>query len=315
MALESFTRRALLLKAETVEGVDAAPVGATDGLLVINGSSSIEADVIERAVDTPHWGAKPFLLSKRRGTIEGEIELIGASTPGTAAPIATALRMAGMAQTLDPTGPPAQASYNPISTGIISATAWFYHSGTLKKLTGCRADISGLRLAIGDFPKANISILGNFAGDVDEASLPVVDLSAFQTPVPGSTETMALTLNGFAVEGTEVSIDFASALAVVEHTEARLARITDRVPTFTVTFYRPAKADFDPYALWNTHAPVAIVATVDGGTAGKITRLTIGQGQIEGIEEIDIEGDFGYRITGRCVPTSAGNDEFLLDFE
>lgn len=315
MSLESFKRRALLVKAETVEGTDSAPVAATDGLLMLSGSSKIEADAIERDVDRATFGGKPFVLAKMRGRIEGDIELIGAATPGIAAPIGTALRMSGMAETLDAVGPPKFARYNPISTGIISASAWFYHAGTLRKLAGARGNLSSVALKIGDFPKARLSILGNASGAVDEIALPSVDFLAYQTPVPGSTETMELLVNGVAVEGIELSLDFGNALNIVEHTESRLSRITDRVPTFTATFYRPAKAALDPYALWAAHTLIPLIAKVDGGSAGKLTRLTIGQGQIESIEEVDQDGDFAYKITGRAIPTSAGNDEFLLGFE
>lgn len=315
MSLESFKRRALLLKAEVTEGTDSAPVAGTDGLLMLAGSSKIEADSIERDVDRATFGGKPFVLTKLRGSVEGDIELIGAATGGTAAPIATALRMSGMAQTLDAVGPPKSAIYNPISTGIISATAWFYHAGTLRKLTGARGNLASMALKIGDFPKARLTILGNASGVVDEAALPAVDFSGFQTPVPGSTETMELLVNGVAVEGIELSLDFGNALSIIEHTEARLSRITDRLPTFTATFYRPSKASLDPYALWAAHTLIPLIATVDGGSEGKLTRLTIGQGQIETIEEVDQDGDFAYKITGRAIPTSAGNDEFLVGFE
>lgn len=320
MALESFKRRAVLVKAEATENTDALPIATADGLLMLDGSSKIEADVIERAIDRAFFGGDPFVLSKIRGSIEGDIELIGAAVAGSAAPIATALRMSGMAETLiaatvGPPATPAITRYNPISTGIISATSYFYHAGTLKKLTGCRANISSLALKIGDFPKARLSILGNASGVVDEAALPVVSLSAFQTPVPGSTETMLMTVNGFAVEGIDLSLDFGSDLKIAENTESRLARINGRSPTFSATFYRPLKASLDPYALWKAHTQIPLIALVDGGSAGKRTRLTIGQGQIEGIEEVEQDGDFAYRISGRAIPTSAGNNEFLVEFE
>lgn len=312
MPLESFERRGLLVKTEVTENTDSTPLAAADGILLLNGSSKLEADVIERAIDRPYFGGDPFVLTKFRGSIEGDIELIGAAVAGTASPLSTVLRMGGMAETLDAVGPPAFARYNPVSTGIISATSYFFHAGTLKKLTGSRAAISGVKLAIGDYPKARIQIVGN-ATDVEETALPSIALANFQTPIPATTETMTLTVGGFAVSGTEFTLDFGSELGLVEHTEARLSRISDRKPTFTTTFYRPAKADLDVHALWRTHSLVPIVALVDGGAA-RLTRVTVGFGQIESIEEVEIEKDYGYKLTGRCVPF-AGNDEFLIEFE
>jgi len=315
MALEFFTQRAVLLKQEVTEGTDALPVGATDGLLLLNGSSKVESTVIERAIDKPVFGHDPFLLSNFRGTIEGDVELIGNAAPGTAPKLATLLKLGGLAQTLDPVGPPIAARYNPISVAIPSGTAYFHHGGTLVKLTGCRASLSALTFAIGRAPTARVQILGDATGDVDEAALPVVDLAGFQVPVPVTEPTWALTINGFAVSATELTFDFGSDLKIIEHSEDKIALIASRKPTWSVTFYRPAKASLDPYALAKSHASVALVSTLDGGGAGKLTRLSIGQGQIETVEPIDADGFLAYKVSGRAIATSAGNDEFLLEFE
>lgn len=315
MALEAFTQRRVLLKQETTEGVDALPVGATDGLLLLNGSSKIEATAIDRVIDRDTFGHDPFLLANWRGTIEGDVELIGNATPGTAPKLATLLKIAGLAQTLDAVGPPPVARYNPVATGIPSGTAYFHHGGTLVKLTGCRAALSALTFAIGKAPTARVQILGDATGDVDEAALPTVDLTGFQTPVPVTEPTWALTINGFAVSATELTLDFGSDLKIIEHSEDKIALIAARKPTWSATFYRPAKASLDPFALAKSHAAVALVSTLDGGSAGKRTRLTIGQGQIESVEPTDADGFLAYKVNGRAIATSAGNDEFLLEFE
>lgn len=315
MALEFFTQRAVLLKQETTEGVDALPVGATDGLLLLNGSSKIETSTIERAIDKPVFGHDPFVLASYRGTIEGEIELIGNATPGTAPKLAMLLKLSGLAQTLDAVGPPAFARYNPVSTGIPSGTAYFHHGGTLTKLTGCRVALSALTFAIGKAPTAKVQLLGDATGDVDEAALPTVDLTGFQTPVPVTEPTWTLTINGFAVSATELTLDFGTDLKIIEHSEDKIALIAARKPTWSATFYRPAKASLDPFALMKAHSSVALVSTLDGGSAGQKTILTIGQGQIESVEPIDGDGFLAYKVTGRGIATSAGNDEFLIEFQ
>lgn len=315
MAIESFTRRRVLLKQEVTEGTDALPVGATDGLLLLNGSSKVESTAIERVIDRDTFGHDPFLLSNFRGTIEGDIELIGNAAAGTAPSIATLLKIAGLAQTLDAVGPPAVARYNPISTLIPSGTAYFHHAGTLVKLTGCRAALSALTFGIGKAPTAKVQILGDATGDVDEAALPTVDLSGFQVPIPVTEPTWSLLINGFAVSATELTLDFGSDLKIIEHSEDKIALIAARKPTWSATFYRPAKASLDPFALAKSHASVSIVSALNGGSAGQLTRLTIGQGQIESVEPTDADGFLAYKINGRAIATSAGNDEFLLEFE
>lgn len=311
--LESFTRRGVILKKEVTEGVDSLPTAATDGLLLLNGSSKIEATAIDRAIDRSYFGHDPFVLTQYRGTIEGDIELIGAATAGTASRLSTALQIAGFAETLDAVGPPAFARYAPISTGFASATSYFYHAGTLKKLTGARASLSGLIIKIGDFPKAKLTIQGNVDGDVSEAALPNIDLSGAQTPAAVTAETFTLSVNGFNVAGVEFGSDLGNDLGITEHSEGRMARIRDRKPTFNCSFYRPDKASLDVYALQKAHVLVPIVALVNGG-AGMVTRVTVGFGQIETVEEVELDTAFGYKISGRCIP-SVGNDEIKVEFE
>ena len=38
------------------------------------------------------------------------------------------------------------------------------------------------------------------------------------------------------------------------------------------------------------------------------------RGQIEQISEVDIDGDLGWELSGPCIASSAGNDEFALEF-
>lgn len=315
MALEFFTRRGVLLKTEATEGTDSLPVGATDGLLLLNGSSKVEATPIERVIDRDTFGHDPFLLSNWRGTIEGDVELIGNTAPGTAPKLSTLLQIAGLAQTLDAVGPPPKASYNPIAVGIPSATAYFYHGGSLFQFTGCRAALSALTFGIGKAPTARVQILGDATGDVNESAIPVIDRSGFQTPIPVTKPTWQLTINGFAVSATELTLDFGSDLKIIEHSEDKIALIAARKPTWSATFYRPAKASLDPFALAKTHASVALVSELTDGVAGHLTRLSIGQGQIESVEPTDVGGFLAYKVNGRAIATSAGNDEFLLEFE
>lgn len=312
MPLESFEQRGALLKIEVTEGTDAAPVAGTDGLLIMNGQSRTEANVIERVIDRSYFGHDPFVTTMHRASIEGDVELIGHATAGTAAAVGKLLRIGGMSETLDAVGPPAIATYLPISTSIPSGTAYWYHAGTLKKVVGARSSISGVMMRIGEYFKARARIEGA-CSDETEVAVPSITLSTFQAPTPATTATMSLTINGFAVDGVALSVDFGTELQTKQHTEAQVSRIVDRRPTFTAEFYRPLQASLNVRSLWRNHTLIPLIGVVDGG-ANKLARLTVGYGQIESVEDIDLEGDFGYRITGRCLP-SAGNDEFQIDFE
>lgn len=314
MALESFRRRALLLKLETTEGTDAVPTAALNAFQLFEGSSGVAADVVERSIDRPYFTNDPFVVANRRAFIEGGFEIVPPAAPGVAvtgvAAIDALLQIGGMARTLT-LGPPGRTRYNPISSAIPSGTAYWYHAGTHKKVLGARAALSGISMEIGNYLRGQLRIEGTYV-DVEEATVTGLDYAPFVTPRVNSTESMTLTLGGFAVEGKALSIDFGSEQRTIEHTEARVNRITDRRATFTARFYRPALASFNPWTQWSTGAIVPIVGT-HAEADGRNTVLTV-RAQIEGINEVDIDGDYGLEVTGRCIASSTGGDEFLLDF-
>lgn len=316
--LESFRKRGLALKIETVEGTDAVPTAALDAFQLFDGSSGVTADRVERPVDRPFFGHDPFVNSNLRGFVEGGFEFVpppGVLTSADKAAVDVLLRIAGMAKTFvaavaGPPAVPAHLVYNPISESIASGTGYFWHAGVLYKVTGARANVTGLAMEIGSYLRGQCRIEGS-CQEVPEAALPSnFDFSAFGTPAVNSTESMELLVNGFAVAGKALNLDFGNENQTIEHTEARLNRILDRRPTFTARFYRPARASLDPWALWKAGTIVPLVGTVVY-PAGHSVELAI-RGQIEEVRPTEIDGDYGYEVTGRCVPSDAGGDEFTL---
>jgi hypothetical protein len=311
MPLESFEQRALLYKVETVENTDAVPTGALNAVQFLNGQSGIASEKLERSLDRPYFAGKPFVPVGIYGFIEGEIELIGAAAAGQASPLGPVLRTGGMSEALV-VGPPALTRYAPISSGIPSGTGYFHHGGTRKILTGARAKIDGIELSIKKYAMAKVRIEGNCT-DCTEQAFPTPDYAAFGDPVDLRTETMALSINGFNVDGLSVSLDLNSELKVKEHTEARVARISDREPTGVVRFYRPTFASLNPWTLWRNQTKVPIVATLDNGVAAKKIKLTIGFAQLEEPKEVEVERDIAYECAFRAL-TSVGGDEFSIEF-
>ncbi len=319
MSLESFRNRALLLRLETVEGTDSIPTAALHAFQLFDGSSGVEGDVVDREIDRPFFTNSPFVVANPRAFIEGSFEIVPPTMPGDAtngiAAVDALLQIGGMARTLTAAvvGPPAvpgSTRYNPISTMIPSATAYWFHAGTHKRITGARAALSGIEMAVGNFMRGQLRIGGNFE-TVTEATVAGLVYTAFGAPRVGSTESMALSFNGFNVAGKSLSIDFGTEQRTIEHTEARVNRITDRRATFTARLYRPPLASFNPWTHWRNGTIVPIVG-IHNELNNRVTRLEV-NAQIESINEVDIDGDYGLEISGRCI-ANAGGDEFLLRF-
>lgn len=309
MALELFRLRAMLVKTEVTEGTDSVPVPGTNALQVINGQGRLETDQLSREIDYPVFTGRPFVRTRKRATLSGQIELLGAASVGTAAPASALLQAAGHAETLDAG---VDTVYNPVSTGIPSVSAYFYHGGERYIALGARGALTEIMLAINDFPKAGFEIQGN--PTVDEQALPAgVDYSAFQDPEAIATENFTLSIDGFDVDGVSITLNTNSTLQLVEHTEGRVTRITDRTPSGTIRLYRPAVSDKAIRSLVDAHSRHPIIASYAPG-AGKNVRLDVPTAQFGDPQPVDIDGFSGWDLPFTAIASASGNDEYLITF-
>ncbi|MCR6661826.1 MAG: hypothetical protein NVV60_01430 [Luteimonas sp.] len=316
--LQSFTKRGLALALRASADTPAVPTPEANGILLLNGQSGTEITPVERPVDRPHLGHSPFGVGDKRAFIEGEFELYPPATPGAAstsdADCRALLLPAGMASVKDAVAKTTR--YNPISEAIAISDAYWYHAGTHKKVLGARHNVTSLQIAIGDRFKGNVRIQGGY-DDVEEAALPSITLPS-TVPViarADNTYTVVTLLPGgtpLRVWAKSLSVDFANAIGTKEFTEHKTTGISGRQPTWTLRIARTAKADFDPWAVRDagTLLTVALRLSQSGDL---YSELGI-RGQIEQISEVDIDGDYGWDISGRCIPSDAGGDELYVEF-
>lgn len=331
--LEFFRRRAVLLKAEVTEGVDSVPVAATDGFRLFEGTSSTEFDAVERAADKPHFGNDEFVVSNRRATISGGFELTPPSAPGAAAATGNAaaervLFPAAFAAVKDL--PTKITRYNPISAAIPSLTGYWYHGGTLIKVLGARANLTGVGIEIGQRFMGQVQITGEYQ-EVTAAAVPNVTLPSVVPVVSskrnselrlgtlvrgGTLSTVGVPLAGLRTWGKYLRCDLGNQMGYREYTEMGVSRVTDRRATFSMRLAQTdITADFNPWyirdnGIWIT---AAYRMWERDTKVGLYSEIGI-QGQIEQITEVDIDGDKGWDITGRALPTSAGNNELYIAF-
>lgn len=314
-ALEKFSRRGLLLAA-----ANTTLLPGTHGLQLIDGSSGREFDKVERNIDSAFLGGKPFSKKNKRAFIQGNMEPTPPTVPGHAtngiATVAPALLSCAMAQTLDEIY--RITRYNPVSSSMPLVDAKWYHAGTLLEVTDARGNLSGLKMEIGERLMGQYRVQGDYS-EIEEEALPTIDLSDFGEPTVAehdNSELVIETVDGVSVDvhlwGKLLSVDFGNQIATKEYTEHKETGISERQPTFTMRFARPAKADFDPQAVSDNHS-IITGYMLTREPDGRYTKLAV-RGQIENVTDTDIDGDFGYEITGPCIPSSTGGDEFYLEF-
>lgn len=321
-SLQQFKRRGFTFKVEVTEGTDAAPLAATDGIMLLNGQSGTEFDKIERAIDRPFFTNNPFGVANKRAFIEGDWELIPPATPGIAGPTAgipgeSLLFTGGMTRVLN--AGTKTTRYNPISDAIPSGTGYWWHVDTHKRVLGARTGISALKMAIGERAMARIRVQGSY-NNVTEDALPNIILPSTVPVVASNVNSTSYVIIGSAVApgllvwAKELSIDFGSAIGTKEYTSHKTTAISDRLATFS---YRIAKADLDDFNPWTVRDAGTIIQgnfrTLNTLPTGLYTEIGF-RGQIEQINEVDIDGDLGWELTGPCVASNAGGDEVYIEF-
>lgn len=169
----------ILAKLETTYGVDAAPTGAANALLVSDASFELAIDGINRDLLRPTMGGSEQLVGTRYAKLEFTVELSGSGTAGTAPAWGPLLRACGMAETVTAGN---NVAYSPVSSGFESLTIYYYLDGLLYKATGCRGTVE-LSAQLGERPTLKFSFQGRHSA-VSAAANPSATITAWKKPVP-----------------------------------------------------------------------------------------------------------------------------------
>lgn len=318
-SLEKFTRRGVLLKEQADPNVPETLDANTDGILLYDGSSGTEVDTVEENPDRPYFGGQSQVIANKRAFITGEVRLVPPTSPGDAVNgtpnCDIALRPAGMARVLDAGNKITR--YNPITEGIPITTGAFYHAGTLLKPYAARHSLSGISLEIGQRAKAQLRIQGDY-DSFTKVVLPTI-------PVPDEIGAVLAASNSVTqirvdedegswlnVLGKALSIDHGTGLNTKEYTELKETGIDSRQGTFTL---RIAKTDLDDFNPVQVRDEARIFeATLRVTDADNLYTMIGVRAQILGVNAVNIDGDYGWELTGPCRASAVGGDEHFIEF-
>ncbi|MBP9800652.1 MAG: hypothetical protein KBD39_11115 [Sterolibacterium sp.] len=299
--------KALLFKAETVYGTDPTPSGSTDWIEARNVNfQPYDAETVERNIDMPYMGGSGKVVVERWAKASFDVYMGASGTAGTAPKWADLMLACGTAETVVAA---TSVSYELVSTGIKSITAWINVDGVYHKLSGGRGTVSGKIDAKG-VPMLSFEFDFIYSGPV-AAAMPSVTRTGWAMDVgANAANTTALTLGATSL--AVQSMDFALGNSI-----ARLSlmgpqhevMITNRAPTLNVTVAAPALGDFNPFALADGGASQTLEIT-HGLGAGKQIKLTA-NALLNGVEYGEIEGLLGYRLSFLPTPV-LGNDELAI---
>jgi len=328
-SLERFDQRVLAIKADVTEGTDPVPATATNAFQILNGTQKLSATDVARNVDRNVYTGKPKAKTNPIITISGDVELIPPTTPGDATgagvpPVSPLLLPGGfkIVKTAAAVGPPAvvgETRYKPITKLIPSATSYWYHNGTFAKLISARHAFSAIKLAIDDRFTAKVDIQAAYTA-IDEADLPTdMDYSAFGIPtIADDTNTVMLVnvagseSDDVHVMGKSLQVDLGSKLLTKRFTERRFNAINGMDPKFTLLLARPAKSDFDFYALW-TAGTIITSSFKLLEPDGRYSIVGI-RGQIDDVADTNTDDDDLITVTGTCIASDSSSPTDGSDF-
>ncbi len=169
----------ILAKIEATPGVDAAPVGATDAILVSNQTiNPLNATNIDRNILKGFFGGSEQLVGNAFVEASFDVEIAGSGTAGTAPAWGPLLRACGFAEAVTAV---TRVDYTPISTGLECLTIYYYDDGALHKLLMARGDAS-IKMGSGERPVFSMKFMG-IDGGLTAVSNATPTLTAWKTPL------------------------------------------------------------------------------------------------------------------------------------
>ncbi|WP_300435629.1 phage tail tube protein [Zoogloea sp.] len=156
--MSRYSRNALILaKVETTAGVDAAPTGAANALLVANLTiNPLKANNVSRDLVRPFFGGSEQLVGTATVEVSFDVELAASGTAGTAPAWGPLLLGCAFAEAVTAGS---RVDYTPVTTGLKTLTLYYYDDGVLHKLLGAMGDVE-IKAGIGERPLLSFKFEG-----------------------------------------------------------------------------------------------------------------------------------------------------------
>ncbi len=267
------TRRKLLLaKIESTYNVDPTPTASDDAVMVETLAWSSEGlKMIDRPSIRPSLATLQQIYGGRLVSVSFNVEVKGSGSAGTAPEIGQLLRACGLGETIVAS---TSVIYEPVSTGLESATLYVYEDGKLIVVTGARGTVN-FTLEAGNKPMANFTMTGH-VGPQTDASLPA---ATFDSVVPEAFIGGSFTIDSYSAKISNLSFDLGNAMAMPESVNGADGYdeiiITSRDVNGSIDPLDELVATEDYVGNFTSGAAMALTTGAIGGTAGNIITITM----------------------------------------
>jgi len=300
-------RSVLLAKLEVTYNTDSTP-GVGDALLVENLSISNEGlRMHERSGPKNTMGPKSSYYGGHLRSITFDMNLKGSGTVGTAPEAGVPLQVCGFDETIVAS---TSVTYAPVSESISSATFYYYEDGKLRKLTGCRGNVSFNGEAGGPM-KASFTITGHDAGESDASLIS----PTFDATVPPVFKNSAFAFDSHAAVISKLAFDMGNTIATPASVSASDGfgeiRITDRNVTGSFDPEQVLIATKDYEGFLSSDSTVALDSGVIGSVAGNKLQITQPACRATDVSFAERDGISTYEISYGAYE-SAGDDQVAI---
>lgn len=309
-------------KIETTVGVDAAPTGAANAVLVSDMSiTPLDAKNIDRSLVRGFFGASEQLVGTASVKVSFTIELAGSGTAGTAPALGQLLQAAAIAEASLTS--PARVEYSPVSTGLKTATINYYDDGVLHKLLGAMGTCT-LSAKVGERPTLKFEFTG-LDGGVSVASASGT-FTAWKKPVAitkanavditlGATYALGALTGGTVYPSSGLEINLGNTVVYTPLLSSEQVDITNRETTGSVEFDLTAAQEVAFMSSVKSNLTQSLAFTIGTSSGNKLV-IFAPNVQMVSPKKVDQNGRRFIGFDLRLLPSASGsgNDELLLAF-
>ena len=304
-------------KLETTVGADAVPTGAANAILVSDANiTPLDAQNIDRNLMRGSFGASEQLVGSASVKVSYTVELAGSGTAGTAPAWGPLLQACACAEGLLTT--PARVEYTPVSTGLKTATQYYYDDGALHKLLATMGDFT-LSAKAGERPVLQFEWTGLDGGMV--AASDTGNYQSWKKPVAmtkanviditlGATYAAGAITGGTVYSSTGLEMKAGNQVQFTPMLSTETVDVTDRESTGSLEFELTAAAEIALMAKVKSNETQSLAITIGLATGNKVLFFAPAV-QLLAPKKVDKNGKrlIGYDV--RFMPVN-GNDEWRI---
>jgi hypothetical protein len=305
-------------KVQTTPGLDAAPTGAANAVLMSEGSiTPLDAQSIDRSLIRGYFGGSEQLVGPASVKLTYAVELAGSGTAGTAPAWGQLLQGCAVAEGLLTT--PARVEYMPASTGLKMLTQYYYDDGALHKLLDSMGNCT-LSAKVGERPMlrfewvgldGGIAVAPNATGVFTPWKKPVAMTKANVIDITlGGTYAAGALSGGTLYNSTGLELNFGNVVNFSAMLSTETVDISDRQSTATIELELTAVQEVALMAAVKANETQSLGFTI-GTAAGNKVLIFAPAVQLTNPRKSELNGKRLIGFDLRLVPVN-GNDEWRI---